>query len=306
MLDPVQPADERLVQPSEPVERHHLASVHVPRELQVHVGRHGVRQRLRLVREQHDGPRRIAPRERPGHVLPVVREHAPRARVVDACEVEQAAADLDALVAQHADAERLQVRDPRVRPRVVLVIAGDEEHAVARAQVAQRLDERRELLDRTVDQIARDDDHVGRQGVRLADHLLHEVAPDGRPDVHVGELHDAIPRRGARQACQRDAHAPHVEPARYVDGAADAHQGRSPATVPASKRARATRRSGSFGNTPATRSDGASEVRRDREQEEVQGEPEPDVRQPRQRRADACAAAGASRGRPAGRSRLGR
>ena len=80
-----------------------------------------------------------APRSRPAtraRQVGAVARHAARAEVVDAGEIEgvRAVADGDALVAQDAHAERRQMRQPLVDAGVVLVVAGDEEDAVARAQ----------------------------------------------------------------------------------------------------------------------------------------------------------------------------
>jgi len=55
--------------------------------------------------------------------------------IVDPGQVEarRRVADGDPLVAQHADAQLLEVSDPLPGARVVLVVAGDEVHTVPRA-----------------------------------------------------------------------------------------------------------------------------------------------------------------------------
>ena len=76
-------------------------------------------------------------------------------------------------VAQAAT-ERLERIDPRGRARVVLVVAGDEEGAVARTQPAQRLDLRRELAHAAIDQIAGDRDGVGVEPGRAFRFLVRD------------------------------------------------------------------------------------------------------------------------------------
>src|ERR1700690_4467000 len=91
-----------------------------------------------------------------------------------------------ALVGEHPGGE------PSIRPRIVLVVAGDEEGAVPGAQTAQRLDQRAELLHGAVHEVAGDDDQVGLELVRLTNDGLDEVSSDRRTDVDVGELDDAV------------------------------------------------------------------------------------------------------------------
>ena len=124
----VEARDERLIEPRHPVEGHELPTVDVPRQLEIHVASPRVAQCLRLMGEQDDRARGVPPFQRPGHVLPVMGEHARAAGVVDPGEIEYTP-HVDALVPQHADAQRRKVRDPLVGARVVLVVAGDEEHA---------------------------------------------------------------------------------------------------------------------------------------------------------------------------------
>ena len=121
--------------------------------------------------------------------------------VVDAGEVEarRAAADRDALVAQVAHAEPRDLGDPRIGAGVVLVVAGHREHAVLRAQLAERRDIVAQIVDRAVDQVAGQRDQIRRQRVGVRDHALDERAIDRHADVQVRELHDreAIERASA-------------------------------------------------------------------------------------------------------------
>ncbi len=70
------------------------------------------------------------------------------------------------------------------------MIAGDEERAVTRRQACEGCGVAREILHRSVDQIARDRDHVGLQRVDRIDDRV-DVAPlDRRANVHVADLRD--------------------------------------------------------------------------------------------------------------------
>src|SRR5439155_22014542 len=55
-------SDARLEQAHEPTEWQQLAAVRVTRELEIDAGRDGVRDRSRMMGEQHERQRRIAPR----------------------------------------------------------------------------------------------------------------------------------------------------------------------------------------------------------------------------------------------------
>ena len=136
--------------------------------------------------------------------------HGPTDVIVDACEIQAAArgavAQREAFVAQYTDPERAEVREPAVDARVVLVVAGDEEHAVLRAQLRERRDERAELVDRAVHEIASDHDRVGDHRVDRADELLDEIRADRGADVHVGDLRDDVARQILRELRDRHAH----------------------------------------------------------------------------------------------------
>ena len=96
-------------------------------------------------------------------------------------------------------------------------------------QVAQRLDEVPELLDGAVDEVARDDDHVRGQRVRLADDGLDELVPDRGPHVHVAHLDDAVARGAGRKLRQGHLDARDLEAAHDVRHSADADGGRGAA-----------------------------------------------------------------------------
>src|SRR6185503_17024097 len=128
-----------LLDPHDVVPRPDLAAVGVPRELQIDAVQRCAPGLARLMREQHERARPIAAGERARQVL-AVPGIAVRDVVVDAGQLEArvAVADGDALVAQVARPEPRDLGDPRVGARIVLVVAGDGEHAVPRAQLAER------------------------------------------------------------------------------------------------------------------------------------------------------------------------
>src|SRR5258706_3927355 len=80
------------------------------------------------------------------------------------------------LVDQHARAEAAQLADPRVRARVVLVIAGDDVGPVAGLQAREGLGVVREIADPSGDEIARDRDHVRLEAIYAVDDRLYETA----------------------------------------------------------------------------------------------------------------------------------
>ena len=56
---------------------------------------------------------------------------------------------------------------------------------------------------------------------------FHEFPPEGRPDMDIGELHDAITGSARRQFGQGNAHPPHPETARNVEDTSETHHSRS-------------------------------------------------------------------------------
>jgi len=126
--------------------------VRVPAERERNAKPCGFRKLPRLVREQHQGARRIAALQCRGEVRRA-------GRILDARDVEPGR-DLHALVAQRADAERRQVRVPFLHARVVLVIAGDEVHAAGRMDPRQGSHVLAQLVHAPVDQVTGDGDQV--------------------------------------------------------------------------------------------------------------------------------------------------
>src|SRR6185369_1656691 len=96
----------------------------------------------------------------------------------------------DVLVHQHAQPEPPDLGYPRAHARVIFVISGDEEGAVARRQARQAFGVPREFHDGAVDEIAGDGDHVS---VKIVDRIDDgaEMAPlDRRADVDIADLGD--------------------------------------------------------------------------------------------------------------------
>jgi hypothetical protein len=208
------------------------------------------------------------------------------AEVVDPGEHEASFASEDhVLVPEHTHAERAEVGYPRVGAGVVLVVARDEEDAVFGAEIGEGRHVIPELLDAAVDEVSRDDHGVRLERVDLLDDAAHERAIDRGPDVHVGELHDAVPRptepgeahphtldrvarEHAREAARRQPHA------RERRGASE-HPGHEP-----SPRRVAERRRRVAGEVDAE----AEHVGREHGEDQEEKEAEPHVDEPRQRR----------------------
>ena len=129
--------------------------------------------------------------------------------IVDSAQIEAGIvfANRDPFVAEHANAKPLKLVQPCVSARKILVIAGNEENAVARAQFGKWRDRIAQHADAAVDEIAGDRDDVGRERVGAVDDVLHDFAPDRRADVQIGDLGDAS-GRGARAAGAPDAREP--------------------------------------------------------------------------------------------------
>ena len=204
----VQARQELLLQANEVAERPDLAAVRVSGDLQSDAERRRVEQRPRLVRQQHQLALRIASLQRARHRRRG-REAAVsmRGAIVDSAQIEAGIvfANRDPFVAEHANAEPLKLAQPRVGARKVLVIAGNEEDAVARAQFGEWRDRVAQHADAAVDEIAGDRDDVGRERVGAVDDVLDDVAPDRRADVEIGDLGDGQAVVRARQARQTNA-----------------------------------------------------------------------------------------------------
>ncbi len=78
----------------------------------------------------------------------------------------------DVLVHQHAHAEALELSGPRGLARVVLVIARDEERAVASGEARERRGVARQILHRAIDHIAGDGDDIRLQRIDRIDDSL--------------------------------------------------------------------------------------------------------------------------------------
>ncbi len=125
---------------------------------------------------------------------------------MDADQVDDpaAAVDLDALVAQRADTERVpQIQPAAAVARVELVVAADPEHAQRGPQIPQRLEVAADLRDGAVDEVAAEQDQLGLLGVDEIDDLAREPDSAGRTDVQVRHEGDAHAGELARQAPQR-------------------------------------------------------------------------------------------------------
>jgi hypothetical protein len=122
-------------QPHRERPREELPGVRVTRQLQVEAGAFGQRCEPGVVREQDPG--RIAVRGAAREVRSRrFRRHLElTGRIGDAADDEPRIAPLQhaVLVAQNLDAESPEVRRPRLRARVIVVVAEREHHAVGRA-----------------------------------------------------------------------------------------------------------------------------------------------------------------------------
>jgi hypothetical protein len=129
-----------------------------------------------------------------------------RVVIIDARGSARTAGHLDALV-RAALAKTAHPSTKRVAPESI-VVAGHEEHAVARAQTAERRHLAREPLRAAVHEIARHRDQVGRERVHPLGEPRRECAAEQRADVDVGDLDDAEAVERARPACDLERLAP--------------------------------------------------------------------------------------------------
>jgi len=158
-----------------------LPAVRVPRELQSDPRWSRVHDLTRLVGEEHQLAIRARSAERTFVVGSVSRENRAscgrRRGEVDGRGV----ADRNALVAKRANAESLELGQPFVGARVVLLVASDEVHPVAGLQLGERRDLLAQGGDAAVDQIAGDDDRIRLLRIAPLDDVLEELLADGRP-----------------------------------------------------------------------------------------------------------------------------
>ena len=117
-------------------------------------------------------------------------------------------------VHEHRQAQAPHLGDPLQRAGIIFVVAGDEEHAVARLQARQRFGMHGQALHAAIDQVAGDGDGVGAELVDLVDDRVQVGPLDGRADVDVRDLGDGIAVQFGRQVPDRhvDLHHPRHPP----------------------------------------------------------------------------------------------
>ena len=172
--------------------REELAGVRVSRQLQVEAGLLGQRRDLRIVRqEQTEGRPRVAV-GREVRTWPRVGIGHSRGEIDDAADQEacRATRDGDVGVAEHAKSHRLEVRRPRRRPRVVVVVAEHEERPVPGRQRLERRDVKRQPRHRPVHDVAGQRDEIRRERLRHVDDPLDVCEPHRRTGVQIADLHD--------------------------------------------------------------------------------------------------------------------
>ena len=97
----------------------------------------------------------------------------------------------DAVLAQHRVAVAEQLLEVDVADVAGVVVARDDDHRLAVDRVEVALRERVLVLEAVRGQVARDDDDVGRELVRLGDRALEQVRQEELlPAVEVGQLDD--------------------------------------------------------------------------------------------------------------------
>ena len=204
--------------------REELAGVRVSRQLQVETGLLGQRRDLRIVRQEQTegrpcgavgGQVRTGPRVGIGHSRGEVNHAADQ-------QVCRATRDGDVGVAEHAKPHRLEVRRPRRRPRVVVVVAEHEERPVPGRQRLERRHVARQPRHRSVHDVAGQRDEIRRQLPSHVDDPLDVCQAHPRHGVQIADgLHDP-------ESCRDPAPAPLREYRR--DGR------RGPAARPARRR----------------------------------------------------------------------
>ena len=192
----------------------------VPRQLNVEPGALGGLGAARLVRQEQ--PHRCVGRRagQCGVRVAAVRRIEVVGRVVGHAGQHQAGcapAQHHVLVHQDAQPQAAQRRDPGVRARVVLVVAGHEIGAVARGELRQRRHVRAQLGHAAVDQIAGDGHDVGVEQVDRPHDRLDVAVPDGGAHVHVADLRDDEAVKIGRQPVDRHVDADHARGAPRVE-----------------------------------------------------------------------------------------
>ncbi len=216
----IQPRDERLLQAHQEIPRPELPAVRVPGELQLVACGFRERSGARLVGEQN--LRRVLRRPfRRCARIALVRGIVMVGGVVrDAGHRQRRPVVIqdDVLVDEHARAQALELADPRVDARVVLVVAGDEIGPVPGLEPRERLGVVREVRHAAVDDIAGDRDHVGLQEIHPIDDRFDEIPLDGLPDMDVADLGDGEALQRFGKTSERHFHVHYRrDPARHEE-----------------------------------------------------------------------------------------
>ena len=130
----------------------------VPRQLKVDTEGDGIFYLSRLMRQQYDGAGLVAAGQSAWKIGSMTAAIRLGGEVVDPSEIETfRTSNRNALISKNANAPFLEEDEPPLQAgNKVFMISSDEECSVGSFELCDRLDERSELLDRAVDQVARD------------------------------------------------------------------------------------------------------------------------------------------------------
>ena len=224
---------EGLEQPHQQVEREVLPAVGVARQLEIEARSLCRESAGWLVREQQLDVGPGSARRRSDGIGPVARRAAARGAVGDARDQHPGGSLLDHLVGidQRVESEALDLAHPAERVPVVLVIPGDEELAVRRAQTRQRSHVVPHRPDMPVGHVTGERDQVRREPVRRGHHALDEAPLESRADVQVGKLDDAKTIEIGRQPGNRhfNPHHPRLPGPPHTERGHDARHQEAPA-----------------------------------------------------------------------------
>src|SRR3954471_8102218 len=106
----------------------------------------------------------------------------------------------DVLVHQHGQPKTPQLRYPGMHSGIVLMISGDKENPVARAQPPHGFGMSRKTPDATVDQAAGYANHVCLQRIHRLDDPVDISALYGGADMNIRDLRNAEAMQRRRQA----------------------------------------------------------------------------------------------------------
>ena len=110
------------------------------------------------------------------------------------------------LVSQKPYAERRNLLHPTFVVKVVLVIAFDRDDSVPCTKSSERSNVLGPDVHLAVDEVARDDDKIGREAVDSCHEILHVGRAQKRRRMQVGELHDPHALKSRRQVLDRNRH----------------------------------------------------------------------------------------------------